>query len=243
MEKYIHYHYLADLFRYPDENFEATLEKNRRMLGKCYPEACDELEVFVAHVLPLSMEKRQELYTKTFDVQPICYLDLGYVIFKEDYKRGAFLVKMQGEQQKVGNDCGSDLPDNISNIFTLMFKSEDQKLLDELAVKVMIPGIKSMISEFAQARIALKIKVLKKLHKAVIQEDLNKENVYKNLFLAALWVLEKDFGDIHFETPEDKLSENQHHQSFFEKNSINKNINRSVQARESNKVFNNYKLD
>jgi nitrate reductase assembly molybdenum cofactor insertion protein NarJ len=54
-------------------------------------------------------DEYEELYTKTFDVQPICYLDLGYVIFGEDYKRGAFLLHMQEEQQKVNNDCGTDL--------------------------------------------------------------------------------------------------------------------------------------
>lgn len=243
MKKYRHYNSLSDLFRYPDTDFESVLNANMDALQEDYPKATEELKIFADYILPLTLEAHQELYTKTFDVQPICYLDLGYVIFKEDYKRGAFLVKMQEEQNKIDNDCGTELPDNISNIFTLMYRSEDPALIDELAVKVLIPGIKIMISEFAQARIALKIKVLKKLHKAVIQEDLNRENVYRNVFQAALMILEKDFAHVQYETVEEQLSKDEYHQSFFNKTSINKRMHPNRSTAETGKLFDNYKLD
>lgn len=56
------------------------------------------------------------------------HLDLGYVMFGEDYKRGAFLLNMQIEQQKINNDCGTDLPDNICNVLDLMTLSKDDLL-------------------------------------------------------------------------------------------------------------------
>src|SRR5690606_39347049 len=67
------------------------------------------------------------------------YLDLGYVMFGEDYKRGAFLLNMQEEQIKINNDCGTDLSDNICNVLTLMTKSEDDVFVEDLVWRIFIP--------------------------------------------------------------------------------------------------------
>ena len=67
---------------------------------------------------------QQEYYISTFDVQAICFLDIGYVLFGEDYKRGIFLVNIKKEQIKAGNDCGSELPDHLPNILTLLPKMQ-----------------------------------------------------------------------------------------------------------------------
>ena len=167
-------------------------------------------------------DEREEIYTKSFDVQPICYLDLGYVIFGEDYKRGAFLLHMQSEQKRINNDCGFDLSDNICNVFTLMAKSDDEDFVNELTVEIIIPTVKKMIAEFQSARVDLKLKVLKKLHKAIIQEELNQGNVYKNCFEAILIVLETDFDDVVVKSGNlNKIENQEHHDSFFNKSSVN----------------------
>lgn len=196
MKKYSHYRILADLFRYPGENFLEQLDACERTLKESYPEAAAEIQPFLTYMRAANEDQREELYTKTFDVQPICYLDLGYVIFGEDYKRGAFLLHMQGEQQAISNDCGSDLPDNLSNMLVLFSMSDDQSLLEDLAVNIMIPGLVKMIGEFASARIELKQKVLRKLHSALIAEELNNGNVYRNAISALLMVFNSDFSGI-----------------------------------------------
>lgn len=243
MTKYCHYNILADVFRYPEEDFPVVVNRCQQFLEQTYPEAAMELSIFANYIHHHSRDEQEELYTKTFDVQPVCYLDLGYVIFGEDYKRGAFLLHMQEEQLKVGNDCGTDLPDNICNILTLFLKTNDQQFIEELAVKILIPGVKKMIGEFEQSRIELKTKVLRKLHSAIIQEELNTGNVYRNAFSALLSVLEKDFEGVHFEEAKDPAINLQHHQSFFAKQSINREINKQVNIAEVNNLINNYKLD
>ncbi|CAN5292849.1 hypothetical protein BH09BAC5_BH09BAC5_09760 [soil metagenome] len=194
MKKFHYYSTLADLFRYPGEDFTEQLDAINVVLSVNYPEAEVELKPFVDHMKSISQDQREELFTKTFDVQPLCYLDLGYVIFGEDYKRGAFLLHMQQEQAVIGNDCGSDLSDNICNMLTLFSKSDNDALLDDLGANIMIPGLKKMLSEFETARIELKQKVLRKLHSALISEELNYGNVYRNAINALLIVFEKDFG-------------------------------------------------
>lgn len=191
-----HYSKLAAVFRYPGEDFIERLETCLREIGPGYPDAKEELAFFTEYMKACPPERREEIYTKTFDVQPICYLDLGYVIFGEDYKRGAFLLHMQEEQLRAGNDCGSDLPDNLSNMLTLFSISQDEKLLYELATDILIPGLKKMTGEFEQARVELKEKVLRKLHKALIDHDLNFGNVYRNALQALLYIVQTDFPRI-----------------------------------------------
>jgi nitrate reductase assembly molybdenum cofactor insertion protein NarJ len=234
MKKYNHYIAFADLLRYPAADYSEKANMCLVMLKERYPEAALEIEPFVNYMLSHTEDEREELYTKTFDVQPICYLDLGYVIFGEDYKRGAFLLHMQEEQLKEGNDCGTDLSDNICNMLTLYAKSDNQALMDELAVKILIPGLEKMIGEFKQARVELKVKVLKKLHKAIIQEELNHGNVYRNVFSALLFVLKKDFENVSFVAGLDPVINVAHHNTFFGKQTLNIEVN---------KLASNYKLD
>lgn len=243
MTRYYHYTILADLFRYPGEDYPLTINRCLRMLEERYPEAAIEFTAFADYVKSHTADEYEELYTRTFDVQPICYLDLGYVIFGEDYKRGAFLLHMQEEQQKVNNDCGTDLPDNLCNMLTLLHVTNDQEFINELVVKIMIPGIRKMIREFSQSRVELKTKVLRKLHSAIIQEELNTGNVYRNAFSALLMVFEKDFEGVHYEKPENTIVNQQHHQSFFSKKSLNEGVAGMANGAELNNLFNNYKLD
>ena len=230
MKKYKHYSDFADLLRYPGKDYPERVNKCFEILSKDYPEAALEMKPFVEYINTHTEDEREELFTKTFDVQPICYLDLGYVIFGEDYKRGAFLLHMQEEQLLAGNDCGTDLSDNICNMLTLYTKTDNQALLDELAVKILIPGLEKMIGEFKQARVELKMKILKKLHRAIIQEELNQGNVYRNVISALLLVFKKDFEHVSFSGILDPVIDVQHHKSFFGKQSGNIDVNKFAEA-------------
>jgi len=231
-----HYLLLEKLFRYPSDNFVEEVQHCQSFLDSVYPEAGKELKIFTNYILKMNQDDREELFTKTFDVQPICYLDLGYVMFGEDYKRGAFLLSMQYEQQKINNDCGTDLPDNICNVLTLMTKSDNDAFVEDMVWRIFIPCVKKMIAEFETARVDLKMKVLKKMHRAIIQEELNHGNVYKQCFLALLEVLRKDFGEKTFEREEDNVLSSSHHKAFFGK--LQPPIEQPV-----NEIVNNYKLD
>jgi nitrate reductase assembly molybdenum cofactor insertion protein NarJ len=228
-----HYTLLANLFRYPEEDFLLYLNESQNFLDESYPEAGNELRPFSDYMNNCPSDTMQELFTKTFDVQPICYLDLGYVMFGEDYKRGAFLLNMKGEQERINNDCGTDLPDNICNVLNLMTISKDEIFLEDLVQNIFIPCVKMMIAEFESARVNLKMKVLRKMHRAIIQEELNHGNVYKNCFTALLEVLREDFGEKEIALEEEDTLSSAHHRSFFNKNSTlqpsNHKLNKEAQ--------------
>lgn len=225
-----HYSLLANLFKYPDEDFILHLNENQDFLDKFYPEAGKELQLFSEYMNNCSLDVKQELFTKTFDVQPICYLDLGYVMFGEDYKRGAFLLSMQAEQLKINNDCGTDLPDNICNVLTLMSISEDDDFVEDLVWRIFIPCVKRMMAEFNSARVDLKLKILRKMHRAIIQEELNHGNVYKNCFTALLDVLRNDFGEMEIVAEGDTDLTSSHHLAFFNKQTALRTFNHNSNA-------------
>lgn len=150
--KAVHYNILADLFRYPSEQTAQQLKACGQFINNEHPEMLELLRPFQKHFLNKSMEDLQEYYIKTFDVTAVCFLDIGYVLFGEDYKRGDFLVFMKQEQELAGNDCGVELPDHLPNMLTLVPKLKDQKLAEELMVTLTIPALKEMIAQFKNTK-------------------------------------------------------------------------------------------
>jgi nitrate reductase assembly molybdenum cofactor insertion protein NarJ len=195
------YPLFAPLFRYPSEKLGNQARLVLNAIQTSYTEAAESLRKFEEFVHRTPLDTMEEIYTKTFHIQAICYLDLGYVIFGEDYKRGEFLAHMKREQREAGNDCGTDLPDNLSNILTLMPLLADKELIEELSLMIMVPGLRKMLQEFDSAKLRRKTEAIKKKHKALIMEDLPDGNSYQFALAALLSVFELDFKKLLAEKP------------------------------------------
>lgn len=193
MEVREHYRVLADLFRYPKQDYILNVNNCADLIGKMYPEAYAKLVPFMKWVNTHDMHEIEELFGRTFHIQAICYLDLGYVLFAEDYKRGEFLVQMKKEQAKANVDCGEELADNLPNVLHLMSVMEDAEFLQEFGVRVMKPSLEKMIKEFDESRIKLKDKVRMKKQKVIIMEDLQNRNIYQFALEAIYTVVMSDF--------------------------------------------------
>lgn len=201
MKDRIHYNHLANLFRYPDESYRENVQCCVELLKLYYPEAYTEIFPFHKYINENDIYDIEEVFVKTFHIQAICFLDLGYVLFAEDYKRGDFLVKVKNEQRKVNNDCGEELADNLPNILTLMVLLEDEEFLSEFAVRIVKPAIEKMLEEFDVSRMELRDSVLKKKHKVLIQQDLKNKNIFQYALQALYSVIKKDFVCIEYNDP------------------------------------------
>ncbi|MBD81468.1 MAG: hypothetical protein CL840_21295 [Crocinitomicaceae bacterium] len=195
---YKHYPLLGNLFKYPEEGYKEEVNKAWEFLRNHYPHAAKELDPFIELVHRKELFEIEEIFSKTFHIQAICFLDLGYVLFGEDYKRGAFLVQMKNEQRKVNHDCGDELPDNLPHVLALMHNTDDDELRNEMAVLVLIPAVKKMLEEFEASRIEIRKRILKRKHKVLISEHIEGGNIYQNALKAILHVLEKDFAGISY---------------------------------------------
>lgn len=176
MKELSHYKLLAEMFRYPSLDLKTYFGKWRDIIAAYDRRLARKLDPFITHITEKPLSFQQEYYVNTFDVQAMCFLDVGYILFGEDYKRGIFLVNIKKEQLKVCNDCGSELPDHLPNILTLLPKMKDADLAEELICSLLIPTIHEMISRFR-----------------------NVDNLYRGLLEILVTVMETDYPVSRFE--------------------------------------------
>lgn len=190
---YAHYDSIAELLDFPGPGFAARGQVLLDFLRKNYPYAADEVERFL-DAIPQRTFDLQELHTRTFEVQAVTTLGTGYVLFGDDYKRGALLSNLNREHQQAANDCRGELADHLPNVLRLIPKLKDQDLLAELVEQILVPALMLMIREFAPKRIEKKNANYQKHYKTLIDPAGGCDStVYRFALKAALNVLARDF--------------------------------------------------
>jgi nitrate reductase molybdenum cofactor assembly chaperone len=106
---------------------------------------------FVRAVRNISLSELQELYTRTFDLNPACALEVGYHLFGENYKRGEFLANLRETEAPFDLGQAQQLPDYLPVLLRLLPKLEDQELRTSLIAECLIPAIEKMLTTFKDA--------------------------------------------------------------------------------------------
>src|SRR3990167_6801787 len=190
---YAHYSNMAELLDFPGPGFAARGQVLADRLRQDYPEAALEVELFL-DAIPERTLDLQELYTRTFDVQALTTLGTGYVLFGDDYKRGALLSNLNREHNEAENDCRDELADHLPNVLRLIPKLKDAELLEELVEQILVPALMLMIREFDPVRIAKKNANYRKHYKTLIDPAGGCDAaVYRLTLKAVLKVLARDF--------------------------------------------------
>ncbi len=200
---YRHYSEIASLFDFPEAEYLSHCDRALKVLLESYPEAAMELQRFVDGI-PRETLDLQELYTRTFDVQAITTLDVGYVMFGDDYKRAELLANLSREHAAVENSCGVELGDHLPNILRLIPRlaktgfSETggpaSELIQELIQQIVIPSLMLMIREFDSERIVKKNEGYRKHYKTLIAPAPGGDpTIYCCALKAILRVLMDDF--------------------------------------------------
>lgn len=121
---------IAILLRYPDADtpkLAAAVADEAMKTG--HP--CQEyLEAFALVAGTSSQEEMAEIYTRSFDLNPDCVLEIGWHLFGETYRRGQFLAMMRHHLNENGIEEGRDLPDYLPNLLNLVMKLETQDAID-----------------------------------------------------------------------------------------------------------------
>ncbi|TAK38546.1 MAG: hypothetical protein EPO28_11145 [Saprospiraceae bacterium] len=198
-----HYDFLAGVYEYPTEGYSEKVREAQAFFDKKFPEAAALFRPFSSYIATLPLKKQEELFIRSFDVQSVTTLDLGYVLFGDDYKRGELLVNLNREHQEVQNDCGIELADHLSNVLRLLPKMQDQELVEELARRIVAPALRRMIPGFEPEQIELKDKFYERRHKTLIERDEQQYTIYQKALQALHWLIKNDFGIVEKETPEE----------------------------------------
>jgi nitrate reductase assembly molybdenum cofactor insertion protein NarJ len=148
----------------------ARLKDFQALVNEHFPEHSPTVTRVMDTFIQMNILQQQEYYLKTFDVQAVCYLDLGYVLFGEDYKRAQLLVNLQSEHKVAGVDCGTELGDHLPNVLVLLSKTTDPDFAEELGFIITTPAVRFMLSKFK-----------------------NINNIYKDMLEILLLYLQRDF--------------------------------------------------
>ena len=188
-----HYAHVADLFDFPRTDFSARGQVTLDMLRDDYPEAAEEVEYFLK-VMPQRTIDLQELHTRTFDVQSLTTLDVGYVLFGDDYKRGALLASMNQEHRRLQNDCRGELGDHLPNVLRLIAKLDDPGLIREMVLQLVVPALLLMIREFDSDRAQKKDENYEQHYWTLIDRAPGSDpTIYCRTLNALLYILARDF--------------------------------------------------
>lgn len=193
----LHYSLLASLFDYPDAGFPDRVRQLRTHIAAEYPIALADLDQFIELLPEDNLLTMQELFTRSFDVQAIATLDIGYVLFGDDYKRGEMLANLNREHLAANNDCGTELADHLPNLLRLMDRLSDEDLIRDLAYAILAPALLEMIGEFSPGRVQKKNEANNKHYKTLIDTPPVQTDVftfYKFALRTAYEVLKQDFS-------------------------------------------------
>ncbi len=188
-----YYGTVAALFDYPDREYPDRVRFVLESLRGRDPKAAEYVELFLRQLPVDDLNEMQELFTRSFDVQSITTLDVGYVMFGDDYKRGELLSNLNREHIKAQNNCGVELADHLPNVLRLVSKLEDRALATELVTKIVFPALKRMIFEFSPERLETKKESYKKHYKTLIDVSERSETVYVNVLKALESLFRVDF--------------------------------------------------
>lgn len=111
---------IAGILCYPDGGYRDRVTTCAAAVEGSSEDAAVLLSTFAAEVACLSREESEELYTRTFDLDPACTLDLGWHLFGEAYERGRFLVSLRGLLREHGVVETGELPDHLSHVLQLL---------------------------------------------------------------------------------------------------------------------------
>ncbi|MBI2567058.1 MAG: hypothetical protein HYV63_08525 [Candidatus Schekmanbacteria bacterium] len=189
------YELLARLFAQPGAAYATDVTGAAAACREHYPVAAALLQRFRDLLPPDDHLALQELHTRTFDVQAITSLDIGYALFGEDYKRGALLANLSAEHKRAGIECGEELADHLTNVLRLLSKMADHALREELVRVLLAPAVREMMLDFEEKRLTAKDELYKKHHKTLIDTAAGeRRTAYRHALEALLEVLRIDFA-------------------------------------------------
>jgi len=202
-----HYDLFADVFAYPTAELPLGVMELRAMLAASCPEAAAPLAVFAEQLGTTTslndeeLDDLQEVFTRSFEIQSITTLHVGYVAFGDDYKRGELLVNLNRELRDVEVELGNELSDHLSNVLRLLARWEDDAAVTELVSMVVYPCLEKMLCEFATERMVARDALYKKHYKTLIEAS-ERVAMYQHALRALLESVRHDFEIIESPLPE-----------------------------------------
>jgi nitrate reductase delta subunit len=177
---------LASVLEYPKEDWFSRFEECKGLSLLTDRAGSEYFSGFCLGIHKFSLLELQELYTRTFDLSPVCALEVGYHLFGEDYKRGEFLARLRETENPYELGQEQQLPDYLPVVLRLLGQMEDAEERAAMIGYCLIPALKKMNEIFEKKQnpygniIRFLLETLKQIaEKSVPKPELIKEARYQ----------------------------------------------------------------
>lgn len=145
---------LAGVFAYPGDALDRHVAAAQEALAALDPQLGAIFEPAAVGLGATGTAEREELFTRTFDINPTCTLEIGWHLFGEEYERGAFLVEMRRRLRETGLEEGGELPDHLSCALRLLGRLDggrpEAEEVSAFARGFLLPALVKMLTGFGE---------------------------------------------------------------------------------------------
>ena len=168
------YKNLGSLLEYPQSDFYNILEKiETESFNSEIKKVFFEFSKFAKK---RTLEDLQELYTRTFDINPVSSLYASVHLFgEESFKRAELMAKLKEEYIKSNFDSGSELPDFIPVILKFVTHLKDDHKYNDLLSLCVIKPLNSILEKFNNDN---PYRALVSFIRQVVKKSLDKELIH-----------------------------------------------------------------
>lgn len=135
----------AALLSYPDAGVSSCAVACQKLLQDTRPDVASQLQSFVDLLEKTEQPQIEELFTATFDLQPVCHPYVGYQLCGESQQRTMFLMKLQEIYRQHDYQSGCELPDHLSELLRFIGITDDQSCRQELIIDGLLPALEKII--------------------------------------------------------------------------------------------------
>lgn len=135
----------GEVLAYPRDGYRARVEECEDLLTVAGSPAATAVRSFSRATADLDETGIAELYTRTFDLNPVCTPEVGWHIYGEQYRRGRFLVQARDLLQAVGVEERGELPDHLMSLLPAIGRL-DADDASRFAGTYLVPAVDKMLS-------------------------------------------------------------------------------------------------
>jgi len=139
---------LGSILAYPRDGYRSSVDECRKLLAGGDSEAVVAIDSFSEAIADLDETELEELYTRSFDLNPVCTLEVGWHIYGEQYRRGRFLVQARELLSHVGIDEQGELPDHLMSLLPAVARLEPDHAAT-FAGTYLVPAVNKMLAGLA----------------------------------------------------------------------------------------------
>ncbi len=138
---------LAPLLIYPSDDLGPCAAYCDARFAVDEPQLFELIEASLRYLESQPRHALEELYTCSFDLNPISTLEVGWHLYGEQYERGRFLARAREMLSRVGQDEGGELPDYLPTLLCALPRLAADEAIDLAAF--ILPAVHVMCDALA----------------------------------------------------------------------------------------------